>query len=403
MRILHTADLHFQNNAAVLDDIVKCAGFLLQKAQETSPDMIVIAGDTFHEGVQLGSPASLAAIEFVQRAAMVAPVLIVRGTTTHDTEGAIDALGKIKATYEIYVTDRPGQVMLTSKGFWPYQYARSHYDVPGEGVERCLISCFPSLTKAHVLAHLSGTVEDATRDIQALIRDMLQGWGVLNGQAREAGITTILVGHGTVLGSELSAGQTMLGRDLEVSIDDLRLAHCDLYCLGHIHKPQNWGTVYYSGSITRMNFGEVEPKGFYVHDGEQHTFYETPARTMKTKRPEGLPGIEVVEDVQAGEIVRVVYSVAEQDIGKVDEQAIIAAARAKGAADVRIEKNIIPTVRVRAEGISRCHDLTEKLMRWAETTGQTVNGSVTGKLTKLQENTDPDYIVNELYGKESKQ
>jgi exonuclease SbcD len=401
MKIFHTADIHKKNQPHVLADIIKCCDFFVAQAIQEKPDLIIIAGDLFDEGVQLGSPASLAAIDFVYKCGNVAPTLLIRGTTSHDAEGSINTLHLLKTLYPVYVTDRIEQIAVkisTLKNTIDF--------VPVEGYEPSatgvIISCLPSINKANLMASMSGSVTDTSRETIDLVRDVLQGWGVINKQAKDLGIPTILVGHGTVTGSRLSTGQTLAGKDLEYTTGDLQLAGCDLYCLGHIHKRQSWGNIFYSGSITRLNYGEQEEKGFYIHELSGNgnpvssSFIETPARAMRTKRPEGLPGVEVVEDVQQGDLVRIVYEVAEADVGKVDEQAIIDAAVAKGAAEVKIEKQIIPTVRVRAEGISRLGSLEEKLLKWGETTGTGITAGIGEKL-ELLETGEPEQIIQKLY------
>ncbi len=399
MKIAHAADLHFQNNP-VLDDIIKCGKFFISTCIQERPSLIATAGDLFHEGVQLGSPASLAAIEFVRSCGDIAPTIIIRGTSSHDAPNSINVLNDLRAAYPIYATDRLEQV--------GYSEELNAFHLIKGGAEcdlyDIIISCLPSINKAGVMAaHAAGaSIADTSRETMDLMRDIFQAWGVINERVHEIDIPTILIGHGTVTGSQLSTGQTMVGKDLEFTAGDLQLANCDLYCLGHIHKSQFWGNIFYSGSMTRLNHGETETKGFYIHE-LPHTgnvgisrFIQTPARAMRTKRPEGLPGIEAVEDVQQGELIRIVYDVAEADIGKVDEQAIIDAALAKGAADVKIEKNIIPTVRIRAEGISRETHLEGKLMKWADTTGTGITKEIGEKLAVI-ETADVEETISRLY------
>ncbi len=402
MKIAHCADPHFQNKP-VLDDIVKCSDYFVDTCLAEDVDLILIAGDLFHEGVQLGSPASLAAIAFVKKCGDIAPTVVIRGTSSHDAENSIAVLNDIKAAYPIYATDRLEQVALTQENHFR-ALGGAEYQPISSQLYRCFFTCLPSINKAGVMAaHAAGAgIADTSRETMDLMRDIFQAWGVINGQAREAGIPTILIGHGTVTGSQLSTGQTMVGRDLEFTTGDLQLANCDLYCLGHIHKSQFWGNIFYSGDLTRLNHGETEAKGFYIHE-LPHTgnvgisrFIQTPARAMRTKRPEGLPGIEAVEDVQQGELIRIVYDVAEADIGKVDEQAIIDAALAKGAADVKIEKNIIPTVRIRAEGISRETHLEGKLLKWADTTGTGITKEIGEKLAVI-ETAEVEETITKLY------
>jgi exonuclease SbcD len=393
LRVLHTGDLHFTDNNknGLLDDIVKCTDHLIAVAHNVNPDIIVIAGDVYDEAVVFGSSASLAAATFIQACAGIAPVLIIRGTSSHDALGSVNLLGELAGSFPIYTTDWPNQVGLVENQFTTIV----------EGTRpRVLISCLPTVTKANVVAANLGTIHDSSMDTASLIREMFQGWNIVNHSMRAAGVPTILVGHLTVTGSQTSTGQTMTGRDLELTTGDLKLAGCDAYLLGHIHKQQFWDAIYYCGSITRLNHGETEAKGFYIHDIHdgvvESRFFETPARVMRTKRSEGLPTVNTVADVQKGELVRVVYEVAEEDLHKVDEEAIRAAALARGAADVKIEKVIIPQIRVRAEGISRATTLEDKLMRWAETTSAEITRETIEKLALLEDHEVED-ILKQAY------
>lgn len=392
-RVLHTGDLHFTDNnkTGLLDDIIKCKDHLIEIAHTVTPDIIVIAGDVYDEAVVFGSSASLAASSFIRQCADIAPVLIIRGTSTHDAPGSVDLLGELAGSFPIYTTDWPGQVGLVGSQFTT---------IVDDTRPKVLISCIPTVTKANVVAANLGAIRDSSLDTVSLIREMFQGWSIVNQSMREAGVPTILVGHLTVTGSQTSTGQIMTGRDLELTTGDLKLAGCDAYMLGHIHKQQSWDTIYYCGSITRLNHGETEAKGFYIHDIHdglvESRFYETPARVMRTKRSEGLPTVDTVADVQHGELIRIVYEVAEEDLHKVDEEGIREAALAKGAADVKIEKAIIPKIRVRAQGISRATTLEDKLMQWAGTTETEITREIIEKLALL-ETIEVDDILKQAY------
>lgn len=60
---------------------------------------------------------------------------------------------------------------------------------------------------------------------------------------------------------------------------------------------------------------------------------------------------------------------------------------------MKIEKTVIPTVRVRAEGISREHTLLSKLQTWGDTTGKDITVSLAEKLALLEES-EIETIVN---------
>jgi len=132
--------------------------------------------------------------------------------------------------------------------------------------------------------------------------------------------------------------------------------------------------AFYSGSITRTNYGETEDKGFFIHEiaGDFITsrFLETPARKMRTLAPvEGVPDAFLLDDVSEGDYVKIVYSIRQEDVAQVDDAALRKLAYEKGAAEVRIDKTVLPMTNVRSEGISRLKSLKEKLERWGELNG----------------------------------
>ena len=388
MKILHTGDVHFQNSP-LLEEIKKCAVKIVETAQKEKPDLVVIAGDLFDHGVQLGSPASIEAVRFVQALGDVSPVIIIRGTTTHDTERAVEVMKEIKTRNPIYSTEMVEHVGFYQNGFAPIN---ADDDLRANDL-LAVISCFPTVSKARIASVLNP--EDMSclnNEGSKLIADVLEYLGKKNEKFTAKGIPTIFVGHGTVNGAIASTGQTMNGHDLEWTVGDLRLAGCSLYCLGHIHRAQAWGNIFYCGSITRLNYGEEEEKGFYIHNIESNiesntvesVFIPTPARKIKTKRVEGLPTDDLLADVEEGDCVRIVYEVNEEDLSRVNEDILKKVALERGAVEVKIEKTIIPQQRIRAEGISRVHSSEEKLKRWAELTGVEITPSVIEKLQILQ-------------------
>jgi DNA repair protein SbcD/Mre11 len=414
LKVAHISDCHFQNHSGrnpILVDVIKCSDFAVDVMQKESPDLIAIAGDLlgFYEsegGIPAGSPAHAAAIRFVKACAMVAPVVLIRGTTTHDEEGSVTtAFPDLQAAFPIYVTDRPGQILLYQDSYGSYHFEPnlSIHRERGDVTPKAVISCLPSITKAVLMTVSSGSITDTTKEVVNLLRDMFQGWGVVNDRAREEGVPSIMVGHGTMTGAVLSTGQVMIGKDLEFTLSDLELAHCDLLCFGHIHKAQ----YPYSGSITRLNFGETEAKGFFIHDLEKAgpgekcrrdtKFVETPARSMVTKKVEGLPTQEALFDVKPGDSVRLQYVVAEDELCAIDEEALRAEAMARGAVDFKIDKTIVPKVKVRAEGISLEHTKESKLTRWGEITDTVVTPEILEKLNALESFVDPGELVEKLY------
>ncbi|OPY76454.1 MAG: Calcineurin-like phosphoesterase superfamily domain protein [Syntrophorhabdus sp. PtaU1.Bin050] len=387
-KILHCADLHFDDEPGRLENTIQCCKKMTETAQGDIPALIAIAGDIYERGLIHGSPGTLAAIDFVCRCGDIAPVVIVSGTPTHDTSNSTEVFKKLRTKYPIYSTDIPGQVYLTKKE--PLRFIEFERDVDKVDEASLLLSCLPSVTRASLMA--TGTRSMATAGIECaeLLRDLFQAWGVLNEEANDRGIPTVLVGHGTVKGSRLSTGQRATDPDAEFGMGDLKLTKAALICLGHVHMPQQvHANAFYSGSVTRANYGETEDKGFYIHtiNGSNVTsrFIETPARTMKTIVPvEGMPDISLLDGVNPGDYVKIVYSIRQEEASRVDDAALRKLAYERGATEVKIDKTVLPITNVRSEGISRLKSLTEKLKRWGELNGQPITESLLAKLEMLQ-------------------
>ena len=68
------------------------------------------------------------------------------------------------------------------------------------------------------------------------------------------------------------------------------------------------------------------------------------------------------QDLQ-GAYVRVRWEMGEEDRHQVDRTAILQALQ--GAADVQLEGRVVPLLRARSAGISRCANLADKVGAWA--------------------------------------
>ena len=404
MKILHCADLHFDDEPGRLENTIQCCNKITETAQNDIPDLIAIAGDIYERGLILGSPGTLAAIDFVCRCGDIAPVVIVSGTPTHDTSNSTEIFKKLRTKYPIYSTGIPRQVYLTKNE--PLRFIELNGDMDKTEEASLFLSCVPSVTKAWLMTAGIHSLANTGIEYAELLRDLFQAWGVLNEQANDRGIPTALVGHGTVKGSRLSTGQRATDPDAEFGIADLKLTKAALICLGHVHMPQQiHANAFYSGSVTRANYGETEDKGFYIHtiSGPNVTsrFVETPARTMKTIVPvEGIPDISLLDGVNPGDYVKIVYSIRQEEASKVDDAALRRLAYEKGATEVKIDKTVIPITNTRSEGISRLKSLTEKLKRWGELNGQPITEGLLAKLEMLQ-TLDEQIVLSRYLPKEA--
>ncbi len=259
VKVLHCADLHFDDEQRRLQNTVECCNRIITTAQIEIPDLIAIAGDVFERGLVLGSPGALAAIDFVYRCGNIAPVIITSGTPTHDTANSTEVFNKLKTRHLVYATGLPCQVGLTSEE--PRRFMEINGDGSSITESSLIVSCLPSVTKAALMGMGGLSIDAAAIECAELLRDLFQAWGITNEKANRLQIPTILVGHGTVKGSRLSTGQRVTDPDAEFGVADLRLAKAALICLGHIHMRQQFhDNTFYSGSITRADHGETEEK-----------------------------------------------------------------------------------------------------------------------------------------------
>lgn len=388
-RVLHTADLHFSNHAEKLQEVVRTTDFILEQAITDSPDVIVVSGDSVDEydgRIRLDSDAARAAISFVQRAADIAPVVIIRGTKSHDKEAPY-VFRHLRAAYPIHVATEIEQVALTVDSLG-YQKFRDLTDAMHAGDDVvCAFTLVPSVDKANLAAMFPGSVRDGNLLMREVLHDLFSGFGMVNELC--VGIPRVLVTHGMVTGAQFSSGQTAIGEDLEFGVEDLLQAKADYYALGHVHKFQCFhGRICYPGSPGRLNFGEQEEKGYLVVENvgtaeQRITFRNTPARSFcfgdaAWDRDSDAFELEVsrVEQECSGADVRFRYSVPEEDRHLINRVALEQRFLTAGASRVKIECQIIPKQRQRAAGISRAQSLPEKVARWAETTGAVVPDSV---------------------------
>ncbi|HEX8948526.1 MAG TPA: metallophosphoesterase [Dissulfurispiraceae bacterium] len=372
LRVLHVADEHFRDKD--LEEIKKSADFIVQKARRLMPHLIVSAGDLLDERQFYDTPAFREAVAFIKALADISPVFLLQGTSDHDGY-TVEVFSSIGARNPVCVMDGAGYV-----GFREGKFTGAGDPDIGEiDSFDALIYAIPPLSKADLVAR--------TRPLESL-REVFTVWSDLSAAAGNAGVPVILAGHLAVKGSVASTGQQLPGKAIELGLGDLRLSGADLMLLGHIHKMQYWDDIFYSGSITRLNYGEEEDKGFWVHDfsrdGLISRFVEIPTRPRMTFEFAARPDLSYLPETLAGGLVRIKYRIGQEEFASVDEQAIERALRLRGAAEVKFERSVIPQQRVRAAGISQARTIGEKLKRYAEINGLDLTEGILSKLGTLE-------------------
>lgn len=412
IKVLHTADTHFSNKPAKLLETVTTTNYILDRAKVESPDVAIIAGDLVdeHDGpIRADSDTYRAAVRFVTELAEICPVVLVRGTRSHDRETPT-LFEKYRPTFPIYVSSKIEQVALIEHPFnetcfVPVEELPTYYN-EGANVKACF-TLVPSPDKCNLLANGTDSLASATMVAKEALHDVLGYLGEVN-DSLPVEIPRIMVAHGMITGSEYSSGSIATGQDFEYSLDDLRQVKCDLKAFGHVHKKQSFpGNVFYSGSPGRLTTGETEVKGFFLHKFEERSlvvsdFIETPAREFVFYEMEwNEDGVDYImdqlsecEDRCSGAYVRFRYTIAEEYSNQINKDAIAARLMAAGARGVQVEPTIIPTVVQRIAGMNKLVLLTDKVVKYRESIGKETPVRVQN-ITQTMEGLSVDELIED--------
>jgi len=370
MKILHLADIHAREKD--IEEIEKCLGLVIDTAEKESVDLVVIAGDCFDSrDIKLDSLSAKLIIKTVSELANQCPVIIILGTPSHDGT-APEILNYAQGAHEVIVASRPGQSYI-------------------EGIDKrndVVLTLIPTPTKQFFQTE-SGIAESNVEIAQAM-NGLFAGFGA---QASEFNCPHILVGHWQVAGSVVSTGQVLTGHDIDIPFDSMMLANPDLICLGHIHKPQQIGDrAFYPGSLYPLTWGELEAKGFYIHELEgkkliESKFIETPIRKLVRLSDDFVKSEESGDrspDAIKGAHVRLDVTVYQDEAASIDKEQIESGYIALGAESVDIRIIRIPRETVRSESVLKVNTLRDKISAMAELREETVSESVLRKADFLE-------------------
>ncbi len=397
LKVLHTADWHLRD--ADIEECEKVVFHLIDHALETRPHLIILAGDIFDRSdVKLDSKASRLAFDAVQMLSDIAPVVILIGTKSHEAKAPELLRDMASENHRVFVSHPvlPGQIAML--------HDRSFVAMPINEHEKpmAVITLVPPLTKQFIDQSFEwGDIEEADKNLSEALAVYMRQFAA-NAAPFKAVAPHIMVGHWTVAGCNISDHQTMIGRDIELNQSQVAAAGADLVCLGHIHYAQRIGTnIFYSGSLWRQNFGELEEKGFWKHTltkrpegwGLSFGFVETPTRKLAravvdVEMPDDpgetwVPSIMGHENV-AGAQVKVDVKFDQGWENQIDFEGIRAYFMEQGAQTVELVKIRKPTAAVRSEKILRLRTFTDKVAHYAEIEGHTLTDGAKDKALQLE-------------------
>lgn len=403
IRIAHFSDLHYGTKK--LQEADCCFGAAIDEAIRRVVTAAVISGDATDHALDLHAPAAQRLMEQVRRLADHCPVLMLQGTFSHEPLGTLRNFSLLGGRFPVQVVERIGQVALSADGQWLASSGWRFDSVPAQC--QAVFSCLPTVNKAAVASLVGAT--QAANAVGENLATVLQGFAPGHRAACLAGIPTLGVAHGTVLGCRSEYGVPMAGFDHEFTTGMLFAAGAQAFLLGHIHQHQRWDSkgqygpqcIAYAGSIGRFHFGEEGDKGWLLWQLDSQRvacrLITTPAQPTLDIVLEGKPDLAALQAQLRnhslhGTRVRVRWQVAEEEAASVDRGAL--QRLLSDAAEVKFEGRVMPLARTRSAGIATLPTFADKVRAWATVTDVSCDELLACLNALLQQT--PEQIVQQL-------
>lgn len=312
MKIAHIADIHWglgysgPTATARFDDICRTMDWVADRMIAEGCDIVIVAGDMFRKAdiaLEKASKEIRACTAWLRKlTAAGIEIFIISGTPSHDPISA----------YELLKDYQLPKVTIATEPIW--------YDHDGE--YSFSLVCIPGMDRSNFVN------KDEYRGMSAhVVHQMMTEHITDTGQTflRESNYSpSILVGHLTYDLADTGFEDVLMQQEAILTTE--AVAGYDLVALGHIHRPQQNGNVFYSGSPERLSFNDEKvDAGFWIHawDGQKFDsrFIDTPARkyyTLNLSEHEitdfvhGNNNFEYASDNLKDAVIRVTFSCSEE-------------------------------------------------------------------------------------------
>ncbi|MCE2986147.1 MAG: hypothetical protein LW849_10550, partial [Burkholderiales bacterium] len=211
VKVLQISDLHYSKET--LDQIDRCFEYALNQARQAAVDLIAITGDATDYRLEINSPAFIRLAQRIREATDIAPVLMLQGTYSHEPPGSLNVFRYFGGKYPIKVIDTWSRIALVGTDLVttdPYSLIDgSRLDIWG----------LPVLNKAAVVGLAGGLESDVayTTAISSLLRSISDS----TRQSAQHSVPSLLMSHGTIVGSTTETGIPLSGLDHEFTLDAL--------------------------------------------------------------------------------------------------------------------------------------------------------------------------------------
>ncbi|MGD1156997.1 MAG: metallophosphoesterase [Terriglobia bacterium] len=228
LRLAHAGDFHLDEDR-YFADTAQCLEWFVADAIRASVDLFVINGDltTYKATIK---ERNFWVDRLVEMANHV-PVILVAGNHGAELEGDLYVFARAKGKHPIYLCTEPEFIEL------------------GEAA----VAVFPYPRKAEMAGNEHSLGETFARQLDEFNQRFEQ----------RPGCYKLFFGHFGVAGARVSSGQPLVGRCAEYPLDPLRRLQAQYVGLSHIHLRQQLAPrIWYSGSLSRCDYSEVEDKGY---------------------------------------------------------------------------------------------------------------------------------------------
>lgn len=367
MKIAHIADVHWglgypgPTPQARFDDICRVMDWVADRIITEGCDLVIVAGDMFRKADVAFEKASreiracTAWLRKITGAGI--EILIISGTPSHDPASA----------YELLKDYQLPRVTIVTEPIW--------FDYDGSD-ESFSITCIPGMDRSNFVNRdeYKGLPAHVVHQMMTEhITDICQQY-----RNESSYSPSILVGHLTYDLADTGFEDVLMQNEAILTTEAIK--GYDLVALGHIHRPQQNGTVFYSGSPERLSFNDEKVEaGFWIHEwndnGFDSEFINAPARRYYTLHLAendiadfvngNLDFENVLGDIRNG-IVRVNYSCSEDLNKALNRKTLEKALYDMGAFFVaEIKGDVQRGDRARDEEVTEALGPVEAVRKWA--------------------------------------
>jgi len=367
MKICHIGDMHLglgypgPTPESRFEDITRVMDWCADRIIEENCGLVLIAGDMFKDArvyLDRASREIMAIRSWLKKLSNFGcHIIAISGTPSHD---AISA-------YEILDAMRIENVDIFSKPAIRHSWT---------GVE---VACLPGMNRSSLVAQEEYR-SFPPHEIHQIMTDQITKscQSMRDGLFSNGDGPKILLGHLTYDLADKGFEDVLMQH--EPILTQEAIQGYDLVCLGHIHRPQQNGKVFYCGSPERLTFNDenIIP-GFWIHDLQDglfaSRFIETPGRRfIPLNWNEGdmrdcinhgdlFLGYADIQDA----IVRLRYTCPEDIAKRLDKKALEQALYDAGAFYVtEISGTVTESTRNREEEVTAEMGPVEAVRKWCE-------------------------------------